>query len=182
MTTERIRVTGLEEVRRALRAVPDKLARRALRKAVRAGAAVVVQAAKAKAPVRTGALKRAIEQRPGRTSFSGPELRGNNGVRRIVGVAHGRVQESRIRGERYLTGKGRTKRLTARQRRREDPWYFRFQEQGWIATGRRGRAARGQGRRVKGTPFLRPALKQTAQQVIAVQRDVLRRELLDAIS
>jgi HK97 gp10 family phage protein len=51
---------GLKGVEDALAAAGPKLAKRAMRKALKAGAAQMIAAAKERAPVRTGALKTSI--------------------------------------------------------------------------------------------------------------------------
>ena len=54
------KMTGLDALDKALKKLESKVQRRVLNKAARAGARVVQKRAKALAPVRTGALRRAI--------------------------------------------------------------------------------------------------------------------------
>lgn len=126
---EAIEIRGLSEALEALRKLPRTLQGRALRRAMAAGARVVRADAKAEARgsfhSRTGAIVRNITVRRGKKPSPYP-------VRYLVGVQHGkpRTQPTIVnRG-----GKTRTIRLSAYDRRGEDPFYFRFLELGtrWI--------------------------------------------------
>ena len=145
MTT--VRVEGLAELEARLKAFPAKLQRRALNAAMRAGAREVVKEVKSRAPVATGALRRNVVTKRGRASLD----RGL-AARQIVGVRHGKV---RTRETKYKTKSGatRTNRLTAYDKRGDNPFYFRFQEQGYTAVGRRKAANRSErGNRKAGNP------------------------------
>lgn len=58
-----MQVSGMRELQDALKRLPDKIARNALRSAVNAGAAVIRNEARARVPTRTGRLRKAIYQR-----------------------------------------------------------------------------------------------------------------------
>jgi HK97 gp10 family phage protein len=55
-----MKVQGADLIERALKTLPDKLARKVVTGALSAGARIIRDAAKSKVPVRTGALKRSI--------------------------------------------------------------------------------------------------------------------------
>lgn len=71
MADEVMQLTGFKELAAALRELPERLARNGLRAAVNAGSSVVKNAAIAKAPVDTGALKANFYQKQIREQ-SGP--------------------------------------------------------------------------------------------------------------
>jgi hypothetical protein len=180
MTT--VRVQGLRELEAALKAYPARLQRRALNAAMRAGAREVLQEVKARAPVRTGALRRNVVAKRGRAAFD----KGLAG-RQIVGVRHGKV---RTRETRFTTksGKVRSRRLSAYDRRGQDPFYFRFQELGFHAVGRRKAATRAErsarktgnatyGRFIPGKRFLRDGLAVAAPRALDAIRGRLAREI-----
>jgi HK97 gp10 family phage protein len=131
---------GIPEFKRALSQLALDLRKKVIRKALRAGAKVVQAQAKANAPVRTGLMRRRIV-------VMASKLR--KAARGEVGV--------------YLTVRA-TKKARATKDRRNDPFYFKFQEQGFHAVGRRrvggGRKARaaklasGQYRFIEGKKFL----------------------------
>lgn len=114
-------VRGLREIDKRLKAFPAKIQRAALNKALRAGAQLIVKEAKATAPVDTGATRRNIIAKVARDKKG-------RAARMIIGVRHGRVrtQETKIR----VRGKERIRKLTAYDRRGEDPFYWRFVELG----------------------------------------------------
>lgn len=56
----RLEIKGLKELNNLLNKLPDKIAKKPLQNALRAGGNVVVKAAKAKAPVDTGLLRDSI--------------------------------------------------------------------------------------------------------------------------
>jgi len=58
-----IKLEGLDEVRKAIRKLPEKPARRVMRKALRAGSTVIIKRARQLTPVRTGRLKRSWRRR-----------------------------------------------------------------------------------------------------------------------
>lgn len=180
MTT--IKVQGLAELERRLREFPTKLQRRALNAAMRAGAREVVAEVKGRAPVDTGALKRNVVTKRGRRQFD----KGLAG-RQIIGVRHGKARTQATKFT-TRTGKVRTTRLTAYDRRREDPFYFRFQELGYTAVGRRSPANRAErrsradgnasyGRFIPGKRFLRDGLAAAGPRALETIRQRLAREL-----
>lgn len=163
-------IRGLPELRRELKALPERLRARALNTALRAGAKVIVAQARANAPARTGALRRNIVAKR-----SQRRRRGRLAERYIVGVQHGRARNT-VRVA-MIRGKRRALRATAYDRRGEDPWYFRFQELGYTATGRSKRKGRTGGRAIPGRRFLTRAFLSTDQRVVDVVRAVLTREI-----
>lgn len=74
-----LEITGLDALDNALRVFPDRVARRLLGNASRAGARVIRDAAKGNVPVRTGRLRSAIR-------VQGKRLRGGS-YRARVGIA-----------------------------------------------------------------------------------------------
>ena len=139
-----MKIEGLEELRKALRLLPEELQKKALGDAVAKGASVIRDEAKRLAPVlktpderRTrGLLKRMIRSTRGKRN--GSEAAAFVKVRRLVGKALGKA-------------KAKTKKSGAEL----DPFYWAF-----IEFGTSKRAAR---------PFLRPAFdtkKESAAQQI----------------
>lgn len=127
-----VHVKGLDEIERRLKAMPKKMATRVLNKAIRKGANVIARQVRADAPFRTGAIKRNVLVKRGRRDF-------DNGLeaRYVIGVQHGKV---RTEPTKFKTKKGvRERKLTAYDRRGQDPFYFRFQELGFHAVGTRKR-------------------------------------------
>ena len=175
---ERIRIDGLEDVDRALKRLPLKLQGRAVHSAVNAGSQVFVKAARQAAPVlkkpdprrTSGALKRNITKQ-----------RRTRGVRITslfaVGVEHGAIPKPDRNGNVLITrGKraGRTRKLTARERRNEDPYYWHFMESGYTAVGtRRG----GPGRAIEGRGFIAGALTAKKSQATEKIRAKLARNI-----
>jgi hypothetical protein len=94
-------------------------------------------------------------------------------VQYIVGVEHGRVRpivEGRVTVKNRW-GKLVTRRASKREKRGDDPFYFRFQELGFRAVGtRRG----GPGRKIPGRRFLTNALPLAKDRAITKMREVLR--------
>lgn len=168
MTTT-VRIDGLAELERALRQFPVNLQRRALGAAMRAGAREITKEVKARAPVRTGALKRNVLAKRGRAQFDRGLV-----ARQIVGVRHGRVK---TRGK-----------LSAYDKRGNDPFYYRFQELGFTAVGRRKAANRSErrarkvgrgtvGRKIAGRGFLKQGAQTAAPRAFTAIRDRLRTEI-----
>lgn len=164
----RIRVSGIPDLRAALASMPDKLRRQALRNALAAGARLVRDAAKRAAPVlergsrfrRPGTVRDAISVRTSKQN----RRAGDVGV--FVNVRPAKA------GQRGARKPG-------------DPFYWRWQEFGWTpATGpRKGRGAAaaralrrksraaGGGSQIKGSGFLKRAadvLPQALQRFVAV--------------
>ena len=126
-----IRIEGLDQLARALRALPDRVARNGLRAAVYAGAKVIRDEARLKAPVATGdlgpnqpppgTLKRSIIMK------QIPELSSAQKQTFFVTVRHGKKYRKQ----------GKKGNLS------QDAWYWRFVEFGTVKMSAR--------------PFLRPA-------------------------
>ncbi len=137
-------VKGLRELSDALRQLPDRIARNALRQSVAAGAAVIRKDAQSRAPVASkplpaatpppGTLKRSILIRHAK------ELSSLVSQTYVVGVRHGKKYR----------GQGKKGNLS------QDAYYWRWVEFGTV--------------KMRAQPFLRPAFeanKQLAVQVIA---------------
>lgn len=105
MADEFMQLSGFKELASALRELPQKVARNALRSAVNAGATQIRKQARLNAPVDSGLLKKNIYQKQSR-SASGPEKQTV-----VVGVRSGRVRNK----------DGSKKEL---------PYYWRFMEFG----------------------------------------------------
>lgn len=121
-----IPVKGLAEMRKALLDFPKKLQRRPLDKAMAAGARVIVAEARQLAPVRTGAVRRNIVAKRGQKRYApGADSYW------IIGVRHGKTNTNTV------TAGGRARRVSAYDRKGEDPYYWRFQNLGYTAVGRR---------------------------------------------
>lgn len=150
---QEVELHGMKELLKAMQELPPKIAKKAVSKALRKGAAIIVQAARAEAPVNTGVLRRNIVARSG-------------GIKKgimhaVVGVEAGKIRTSG--------------RLTRREKRGEDPFYWKYQEIGFHAVGRRGAkrreglagrtARRGAGRLIPGRRFLTHAFDRNAAAV-----------------
>ena len=154
-------IRGLDELKRRMDEFPKKLQRRALGKGVRAAAVFVRNAARANAPEKTGALKRNIQVK---------KVRYPDGVRYIIGVEHGKIVKA-ADGRVVRGSKRRGFRIVKANRREsagEDPFYYRFQERGFTAVGRR---RGGQGRKIPGKHFLKNALTHNASLLVDLMRD-----------
>lgn len=137
-----VRLDGVDELVRALRGMPEKIRRRAVRSALRKAAVVIRQDAKARAPVlrasapfRTpGTVKRRISVRSSKFARQA----GDEGV--FVGV-------------KPLRGKADTRRYgKASSRNPNDPFYSRFLEFGT--------------KKMTARPFLGPAAKAKGEEAI----------------
>ncbi|MCZ8073845.1 MAG: HK97 gp10 family phage protein [Paucibacter sp.] len=122
-----VRVQGLDELRAQLKALPDKLRRRALRNALAAGARIVRDEARAQAPV----LAQPTQRRASGTVRNAIVVRTSKEAKRAgdVGV-YVNVRPARV-GQRGAN-------------KPTDPFYWRWLEFG--RTGRSGAAARPAGR------------------------------------
>lgn len=188
-----IAVAGLAELRKTLLTLPTKIQRRALNKAMAAGARVVAAQAKQTAPVRStgkrsggvitapGALKRNIVSKKGARKY---EMGADS--RFIIGVRHGRINTN------AKTVSGRKGKVTAYDKRGQDPFYFRFQELGFTAVGRRKQATAGEkhrrkfnkatyGKRIPGKHFLERALETSASTATEKVRSTLAAEIQKAL-
>jgi len=131
---EVLRVEGLKDAKAALDALTKDIRRKVVRGALRDAARPFVQAARANAPVRTGLLRKRIG------TFTSKIKRGQNGE---VGV--------------YV--KPRASNAARRAKiKSADPFYYRFQEIGFHAVGRRkirgGRRARAANLKESGARFI----------------------------
>lgn len=153
-------VTGLDALKRRMDDLPKKMQRRALGRGVRAAAVLVRNAARADAPVKTGAIRRNVQVK---------KVRYPDGVKYIIGVEHGKiVAASAGRAVRKAKGGGvKVVKANRRELRREDPFYYRFQELGFTAVGRRRGGA---GRKVPGRHFLEQALTRNASRAVEIMR------------
>ena len=128
---ESVQVQGLDQLAKALRELPQRVARNGLRAAVYAGAKVIRDEAKLQAPVATGDLG-ANQPPPGTLKRSVimkqiPELSGAQNQTFFVTVRHGKQYRKQ----------GKKGNLS------QDAWYWRFVEFGTVKMSAR--------------PFLRPA-------------------------
>ena len=128
---ESVQVQGLDQLAKALRELPQRVARNGLRAAVYAGAKVIRDEAKLHAPVATGNLG-ANQPPPGTLKRSVimkqiPELSGAQKQTFFVTVRHGKKYRKQ----------GKKGNLS------QDAWYWRFVEFGTVKMSAR--------------PFLRPA-------------------------
>lgn len=163
-------ILGLADVKKALKDLPGTIQRRAVRAGLTAASRLVRDMAKAAAPEgKTGALKRNIQQKMGK-------IRGNS-IFAYVGVEAGKVPRSNAEGKvtfKTRRGKVKSRKLSARENRGEDPYYYKFQETGYTAVGRRkarGRLSRKfggatKGRKIPGKFFLRNALENNTGAVV----------------
>lgn len=174
---ERLEIKGLRELEAALKNFTPTLQKRGIRRALGAGAQVIRKAAAAKAPVRTGALKRNV-----RAVVAKINLRlGKQSA--YVGVETGKAPTPNAEGKVEVRRKGkvRLRAMTRREKRGEDPYYYRFQELGFTAVGRRkarsGAAKRrggsATGTKVPGKRFLTNSLPQNASAAIEKFRATL---------
>lgn len=140
----RIEITGFKELRNRVRKLDARLQKRVYGAAVRAGGKVLVDAAKAAVPVRTGAVKRSLVHRA-----SSKPSKGLFGVKVTVkggGMSSGRL--ARRRG-----AKGKDYQPDAVER------YYRFTELGT--------------KHHPAQPYLKPALEGKAGEVLKVVKEAL---------
>lgn len=173
---EQLQIKGLRELEAAMKAFVPKLQKRGIRQALGAGARVIRDAARLKAPERTGTLKRNIQAVVGR-------INARQGIQSAyVGVETGKVGPA-IAGKVEVKRKGKTRlrAQTKREKRGEDPYYYRFQELGFTAVGRRKarsgaskrRGGQTLGTKVPGIRFLTKALEGSAGAAIEMFRATL---------
>jgi HK97 gp10 family phage protein len=154
---ETVQIKGLRELRQALtKTIPFEMQGKVLQKALAAGTALTVAAAKARAPTLTGRLKRAIyatrDKKGSKPTFES----------RAVTVRRGKKQQKSDR----------------------DAFYWKFVEFGHRIVSRKGdestRSARKRaGGSVPPHPFMRPAFESTKQAAAAAITEKLK-SLLDA--
>ena len=139
---ESVQVQGLDQLAKALRELPQRVARNGLRAAVYAGAKVIRDEAKLQAPVATGDLG-ANQPPPGTLKRSVimkqiPELSGAQKQTFFVTVRHGKKYRKQ----------GKKGNLS------QDAWYWRFVEFGTVKMSAR--------------PFLRPAFDMKKHEAVTV--------------
>ena len=149
--TEDVRVEGLDELAKALRELPKRLVRNGLRASVYAGAKVIRDEARLKAPVATrqlgpnqqppGTLKRSIIMK------QVPELSGEQKQTFFVTVRHGKKYRKQ----------GKNGNLS------QDAWYWRFVEFGTV--------------KMTARPFLRPAFESKRYEAV----DAIKNRLAERI-
>lgn len=151
MAGELVRLTGVEDLKRALRELPWQMRRKVLRGALRSAAKVIQGEAKAKAPV-------LVQSTPYRT-------RGL--VRRSISVTNSKLARKRgyvgvfvtVRRGRAALSRGAYSTLSGKLVRPNDPFYFKFLELGT--------------KNMKARPFLGPAFRARATQAVqAFERGV----------
>jgi HK97 gp10 family phage protein len=138
MARTQIKIEGMKELRGRISRLDGKLQRKVYRQAVRKAGVVVVNAAKAQVPVRTGSIKRSLTHRTNHKLSQGLF-----GVK--VTIRGGRKASERTANRR---GKGSVYHPDAVER------YYRFQE-----LGTKHHPAK---------PFLKPALEGKAGEVLEV--------------
>lgn len=142
-----VRIEGLRELTRALKDLPDRVAKNGLRSAVYAGARVIQTEARQRAPI-AEKPKRPNQPKPGtlRRAIIMKHLREQSGRHRQVFAITVR------RGKKYRN-QGKKKNLS------QDAWYWHFIEFGTIKMAAR--------------PFLRPALESKRLAAVAAIKDKL---------
>ena len=146
----KIDVAGLSDLGRTMLELKDNVSLRLIRKAVKAGSEVVVEAAKAKAPVKTGKMRDSIgSRRDGRESKPGVEVRA--------------VSIFRVKGQKYTNNASNRQKGRVGKTFTVDPptFYWKFIEFGNSA------------RNIAARPFLRPAFDSTKEQQITKVKEVL---------
>lgn len=164
-------VQGVQDLKKALRALPANVERKAVRGAIRQGAELLRRTAKTLAPRRSegnrsggivqpaGTLRRNIQKKKLRT------VRGR--LTYIIGVETGKTITLKGTGKVAFQSRGklRTRKATRRERRREDPFYYRFVELGFTHTG---------GGRVPARSFLKAALDRDGDRAVKLIDSKLR--------
>lgn len=166
MAAEFIRLKGVDDLKLALRDLDRSMRRKVLKAALRSAARVIQSDAKSRAPVLQMPTPRRV---PGT-------------VKRSIVVRASKLARRKNMLGVYVTVKASKARV--KKDGRQDPFYFRFLEEGWIPRGpgrglrgsdRKKRAVRAQdtGRKVQ-RPFLGPALQAKSQAAVqAFEREVL---------
>ena len=110
---EYLRLDGLRDAKAAIESLTKQMRKKVVRAALKAAAKPIIRAAKANAPVKTGLVRKRIG------SFASKIKRGQNGE---IGI--------------YI--KPRTSARARKSKdKSQDPFYYRFQEMGYHATGRK---------------------------------------------
>ena len=165
-------VQGLPDLKRALGELPGKVERRAIRGAIRQGADLLRKSAMALAPVRSeGTRSGGVVQPPGslRRNIQKKKLRQVRGrIAYIIGVETGKVITLKGTGKVAVQSRGRlrTRKATKRERRGDDPFYYRFVELGFTHRG---------GGSVPARSFLKRALDRDGKRAVVVIESSLRR-------
>lgn len=170
MASQQIEVKGLRELNERMKQFPVKLQKRGVNQAVAAAAKVIVKLARAAAPVDTGAMRRNIKAKKRKPRKLAAYT--------AIGVEHGKVLGIDAAGltsqyDRRLK-KMVTRRASAREKRGEDPYYFRWVELDHMATGRRKRRKGGSGPVIPGKRFLTNAMTNGAGAALDAMRTRLR--------
>lgn len=172
-------IEGLKELELALTKLPDKLAEKVLRGAMRDSARILTHQARQNA-------RKLFKRR------TGVLFRGIVSDVRVKGIAGGgAVIRARI-GLRKFRGRLRSRKSSAN----DVPWYGRLLETGWVHTGRtpiRGGIKRrelgrkrlleqGRAKRVPARPFLRTAFNQKKDEIIGIFQRAVRTRLEQVVS
>ena len=158
----KVTVNGIDELKKALAALPGKLRRRVLVKALRAGAKVVLAEARANVPVlavenpyRTkGLLKKRLTVRTSKESRQAGNVGVFVNVRPAAGAKFrnvGKIAGVRFRVKRKESERGAKSKL--------DPYYWRFVEFGT--------------KKMTARPFLRPAAEKLPEALAAFEREAV---------
>lgn len=152
--SELIHVQGLDQLARALKELPMRVARNSLRGAVYAGAKLIRDEARLKAPVASNPL--ANKEPPGTLRRSVimkqiPQLSNNERQTFFVTVRHGKKYRNQ----------GKRGNLS------QDAWYWRFVEFGTVKMAAR--------------PFLRPAFESKKHQALAAIKNRLSERIEQAV-
>lgn len=153
MGSFRFEINGLKQLQTNLQKHSRNLQRKAIRQAVTAGAKVIVRAAKANAPVRTGAVRRAIRSlRDKQMSIAGKVEYRAVSVFKTTGGTYGNTRRNRRRG------------IVGRTYDVDPPeFYWKFNELGTV--------------KQTAKPFIGPALSQNITQV----QDAMKQKIIDLL-
>lgn len=156
MASIRVSVDGLSRLNTNIKQLSANLQNRLLKSAVIAGAKVVVRAAKANAPIDTGALRKSIKNlRDKQASRKGYEVQAVS-VFKIKGGTYGSTRSNKRKG------------IVGSTYQHDPPtFYWKFNELGTVKQPAR--------------PFIQPALSQNIPAVTAAIRDKLAEGLFKAL-
>lgn len=148
---------GLEELGRRMRALTNEVNVKMIRRAARDAAILVRDAAKARAPVETGAMRDSIQvRRDRRSSTAGIEVF-SIGVFKIPGGKYANTRFNRAH-----------RRVGASYQVDPPTYYFRFVELGTV--------------KMQAKPFLGPSLKQNVSAAIEIMRGDLTADIVSAVA
>ena len=169
-----VRLEGIDELNRVLRALPEKIRKQAMRKALREGAKAIQQQARKNAPVLAAPMP---HRKPG-TLRRNIVIRASKFARRAGG-------EGVFVSVRPLRGSRQKKLGKAGAKNPNDPFYWWWQEFGWTAGGgrikggkrrralqRAARIANGTARQIPGKKFLTNAAKSEGQKALSTVMQV----------